>query len=298
MSITGTGTKADPYVVHDWEELNTAIADSTAYVTVADNVVINLLDIYPEGIPNNDRILTFECKGFDGNGITIKNAYCMTQMTTQRVIRIESTCEEFSNFNFVNFYLNLGAGTKIIETGYVSSYPTLSKLQIKGIAFSSATGNHTLFQNIKRIFDSVINIKITFSQNNGNIYNTCSFDSCWLRFDTNSRWAYSSVTNTFINSYLEGRFVAKANNTKIIDLGAAISSIINARCEAGEYTGCSVYAFTGSSLVVVNTNKLIGDISLSGSSATVYPTGVTDVQLKSEEYMETIFPVVSAGGDS
>lgn len=299
MAIDGTGTKQDPYVVHDWDELTTAIADSTAYVTVADNVVIDLLDIYPSGIPTNAPILNFECKEFDGNGITLKNAYTLTSRTGRAVIELANTCDAFSNVNFVNFYINNGSGALyIIQGRKASNYPIISHCTIKGIMLSSATTTQYLFGGISKFFDCVINMKIQFS-GNGYVYNQTSYDSCWLRFDTNSRWDYASTTNTFINSYLEGKFVAKANNTKVINLGVAVSSIVNAQCEAGNYTGCSIYAYTGSVLVLVNTDKLVGNISLSGSSASVYPIGVTDSQLKDDTYLPTIFPVVpyDEGGD-
>ena len=59
------------YTVHNWQELKEAIADNTAIVNVADNVDIDLLDIYPTGIPINETILDFACAVFNGNGIVI-----------------------------------------------------------------------------------------------------------------------------------------------------------------------------------------------------------------------------------
>lgn len=301
MAIDGTGTKQDPYVVHDWDELTTAIADDTAYVTVADNVDIDLLEIYPEGIPTTEATITFACKEFDGNGIILRNAYTLVAISgSYPVIDCAATCDALSNINFVNFYINLGNGKNLISSRKSSTpYITVSHSSFKGMLFSSTASSHTIFNKISRFFDCTFNLKATFASG-GYINNTTTnFDSCWMRWDTNTRWVSDHNQQTFINTYLEGKFNALANNQHIIDISKAVCSIFNVNLDAGTYTGCDIYGYSGSILCLVNSDKLGTGVSIAGYNAASTPIGVTDSQLKDSTYLPTIFPVIpyDEGGD-
>ena len=295
MSIQhGTGTVDDPYVVENWAELTEAIADSTAYVTCADNLVIDLLQIYPEGIPTTAPTLLFACKEFDGNGIVIKNAYSLTALSggDTAVIQLATTCEAFSNFNFINFYINLGGSShsllRRLGSTYISIVPNCS---FRGIVFIESN-QHTLFNYIRKFYNSVFNIKViaTGSLNIRSIYNTTIFDTCWLCIDSNTTWDCANGQQSFYNSYFEGNFKARQNSGKIINIGNSVASVINTNCDAGDFTGCTVYAYN-SSLIVINTSKLTGDITLTASSGTPF-IECTDSQIKDYNYLAEIFPIV------
>lgn len=294
MAYTGTGTQDDPYVVDDWDSLIEKIADTEAYVTVADNVDIDLTKVYPEGIPytNAPPLLNFACKEFDGNGITIRNAYNLSPRTgSNSVIECAATCDALSNINFVNFYINGGdVDPVLIRSRKSSSYPTVSHCTFKGVLFTSHSSNTYFWRYINRFFDCVWNVKVV-ANNGAYFYNTAIFDSCWLRFDTNTNWRdYSN--GRLVNTYLEGKFAARANNAKILEFGNPLVSIINAALDAGEYTGCSVYTLSDASTILINTDKFIGNIALTGYSGNVKFIGVTDSQLKDYDYLKDIFPVV------
>ena len=295
MAYTGTGTQDDPYVVDDWDSLIEKIADTEAYVTVADNVDIDLTKIYPEGIPysNAPPLLSFACKEFDGNGIIIRNAYSLSPRTgSYSIIECAATCGALSNINFVNFYINGGnIDPLLIRCRTTSITLTVSHCTFKGVLFTSHTSTTYFWQYIARFFDCVFNIKVVTTGTSSYFYNTAIFDSCWLRFDTNMNWRdYSN--GRLINTYLEGKFIARANNTKILEFGGSLVSIINATLDAGEYTGCSVYTNGSASTILINTDKFIGDIALTGYSGNVKFIGVTDTQLKDYDYLKDIFPVV------
>lgn len=295
MSYTGSGTQLDPYVVDDWESLIEKIADTDAYVTVADNVDIDLLEIYPEGIPytNAAPLLNFACKEFDGNGIIIRNAYSLSPRTgSNAIIELATTCDALSNINFVNFYINGGnVDPVLIRSRKSVNYPTISHSTFKGVLFTSSSSTTYFWRYINRFFDCVWNVKIVASDASPYFNNTAIFDSCWLCFDTNIRWR-DYGDGRFVNTYLEGNFVASADNTKILELGNPLVSVINATLDAGEYTGCSVYTAGNASMILINTDKFIGDIALTGYSGNVKFIGVTDSQLKNYDYLSTIFPVV------
>ncbi len=290
MAYTGTGTQNDPYVVDDWDSLIEKIAEVDAYVTVADNVDIDLTEIYPEGIPysNAQPLLNFVCKEFDGNGIIIRNAYSLSPRAgSNAVIECANTCDALSNINFVNFYINIGS-LSLIRSRKTSNYPTISHSTFKGVLFSSASSTYHLTDNILRFFDCVWNVKLTFT-GSGYIYNDdCTFDSCWLRFDTNREWHNSG--GKFVNTYVEGTFKAKGNNRVIVELGNSLCHVLNANIVAGDYTGCTMTAGSSAAMCLINSDKVDEGITLGGTTSAMIE--VTDSQLKDYDYLKDIFPVV------
>lgn len=301
MSIGGSGTAQDPYVIHNWDELLTAIDEADSYVTAADNVVINLLDIYPEGIPSSGHLLTFKCKQFDGNGIIIMQAYNLTpRSNNSELLYFDTTCDSVANINFVDMYVHLGTNALLKSARNTISFEMYHST-IKGILIVGTTGGYEPWTKVKRFFDCVFNLKYIFTSVSGCINNAGIFDSCWVRFDTNSRFEVSRDEGTFTNSYLEGHFQVKGNNLKVINLGNSINSVINAVCDADTWSGCTIYAKGGATQNLVNTSKFIGTVTPEGYSASNTPISVTDTQLKDETYLMNIFPVVpytppSAGG--
>ena len=99
MSITGTGTIDDPYVVTTWDELaeKAALGSSSAPVYVKLGNDINALDEYPDG----DITRITLAANVDGDGRTIRNIYS-TQVTTGGIFSI--TSGSLSNVKLKNIY--------------------------------------------------------------------------------------------------------------------------------------------------------------------------------------------------
>ena len=99
MSITGTGTIDDPYVVTTWDELaeKAALGSSSAPVYVKLGNDINVLDEYPDG--NIPRITL--AANVDGDGRTIRNIYS-THTGTSGIFYI--TSGSLSNLKLKNIY--------------------------------------------------------------------------------------------------------------------------------------------------------------------------------------------------
>lgn len=298
--FTGTGTKSDPYVVDDWDSLVEKVADTEAHVTVADNVDIDLAKIYPEGLTTSQPILKIACKEFDGNDIILRNAYSITALNNS-LIRIATTCEACSGIQLINFCVNMGAGqyNSILYCEDSTAFSVVSHCTFKGIMYTGHSG-HYLFYRIKRLYDCVINLKYinTWSNASKACNNSAILDSCWIRIDSNCKWHCSNGQQSFYNSYFEGKLKALADNDELLNIGVSLTSIINVTCDAGEYTGCKIYSWSGSSTIIVNTDKLIGDVTLQQSGTAVPYIEVTDSQLKDLSYMEDIFPVIPYNGGS
>lgn len=77
MAVTGTGTQADPYMVHTYDELcDTAKTSETytgTYIKIANN--IDITNEYPNG---DMPVLNIEGKIIDGNNKKISNWYTLT----------------------------------------------------------------------------------------------------------------------------------------------------------------------------------------------------------------------------
>ena len=96
MSITGTGTIDDPYVVTTWAELSEKASQSSKYVKLGNN--INALDEYPNGdIPR----ITLNAI-VDGDGKTISNIYSKNTISTDGIFSISSG--ELKNIKLKNIY--------------------------------------------------------------------------------------------------------------------------------------------------------------------------------------------------
>ena len=70
--MTGTGTQADPYIVHNWADFVTAAGTSGAYVRFADGTVIDLDVDHSEGFSSD---ITIRCTEIDGNGGEIRGLF-------------------------------------------------------------------------------------------------------------------------------------------------------------------------------------------------------------------------------
>jgi len=291
MAYTGTGTQDDPYVVDDWDSLIEKIAEVDTYVTVADNVDIDLTKIYPEGIPysNAQPLLNFACKEFDGNGIIIRNAYNLNVRTgSTSVVELAATCNTVSNFNFVNFYINTGTLPFIRGRGTTSVDKLIAHSTFKGVVFTTNYSNYEPISNIGRFFDCVWNTKCTFTGNGYVSHHYPIFDSCWVRFDTNRRWANNG--GSFVNTYIEGTFRANHDNSPVFAFGNSLCSILNANIVAGDYTGCTITAGSSATMCLINSDKVEEGITLDGTTSAMIE--VTDSQLKDYDYLKDIFPVV------
>lgn len=73
MSVTGSGTSADPYVVETYDELKTTVENNSGdlYIKFADNVKIDLTQVYPGAESPYIVIKTDRNLSIDGNGAVI-----------------------------------------------------------------------------------------------------------------------------------------------------------------------------------------------------------------------------------
>lgn len=102
--MTGTGTKEDPYIVSDWDEIKTAIGEAEVYVKCIPNLIIDWNDIDPTGKIYN---IPFICADFDGNGLIISGIFCELDNDSSSMFDISSG-PIIRNLSLINYQINSG----------------------------------------------------------------------------------------------------------------------------------------------------------------------------------------------
>lgn len=142
--MTGTGTFADPYIVNNWEELETAVAltaeSSDWNITCciqfnpnSSNKVIDMKKVYPNGCPQYSIGHTV----LEGNGWEIRNLYLTNSLF------VVNTNGSVSGFKFTNLTHNTtlpficaypGSGNSVSGTFYVEHNVFSGTVEASGTA--------------------------------------------------------------------------------------------------------------------------------------------------------------------
>lgn len=197
MSITGTGTIDDPYVVTTWDELGLKGSEGTqqtaVYVKLGND--IDILDEYPDG----DVPYITISSHVDGDGKSIKNLYS-TEVGQNAIIRV--SYGSLSNVKIKNIY----------------SYQTVLSTSNIGSDRRSAFTDCEFSGVCKELFYKASGYATAFTRCSFNINGTSSltsstypplFVSCFIRFKSTATQIFmfsntSSSTMQMMNaSYLE-----------------------------------------------------------------------------------------------
>lgn len=273
MSVSGTGTQADPYVVTTWAELVAKAAESDKYVKVANN--INVIAEYPDG----DAPTLVLNSNVDGDNKTINEWYCTG---SRYMISTNNTLHYIKNCIFTN-----------IKTTYhlVSiqvPYGQDSFVVVNNCKFAGVMGDGYIFSpNVNRdsrngtIQNVVINIKgndlkllyIGTGNDYPHFYNfnvKLTTDASLLVYSYYSgRYiyfndSYMEIDGHNINMYLSGESSKKVlfdnsvvdiktNETLYFDSGNSLVSIFNSTHAP------SAYGVTGKVIGVDDTHWLDAD---------------------------------------
>lgn len=274
MAISGSGTQADPWIVHNWEEFLSVKDESyTTYIKFADGGgIIDFNEIQPQGIT------TFlSCTPtLDGNGWVWRNMY----FTGSGKLGFSMSV---SNLNILNLYYT--GNSNILDINDNSN-----NLVISGVAQSS----------------SGINL---FGRGSTG-YGTISRCSCNLKV----RSPAFTIGNNSRLSYEQNHFHVNAKGTGRVDLiggsGAVRNNLFTGSLYTSNGSNCVIFpSYTGTqfnvvdmdvnytvgtSLSSINTINLYNSdkMSYSSSISSPYVIPCTTAQLKDAAYLESIgFPV-------
>ena len=276
MSISGTGTQADPYIVSTWEEIVGQCGIADVYVKCIPNLEINMNTLYRFGATS----ITLNCAEWDGNGVVIKNGYwhnapIFTMLVGSNVTKV------IKNVSFLNTYTD----TNLFQM--TSTYGMLLHLMNVTI-----TGFHTGSGVIFKIDKKQHNVPTllegcSFNLNNPNGAVASSpysdyhptFDNCFIKWN-GTNFGGDSSSPELKSCRIDGKIGTSPNLTYLYYTSS--NSIINASGAQISWTGNNA----GTSHVIYNSD-LISSGSQQGGV-----TGLTTEQLKDASTVAaTGFPI-------
>ena len=173
MSITGTGTQADPYVVTTYAELVEKASAFSTYIKVGND--INITDEYPDG-----DMPTLEVNSpIDGDGHVISNWY----RTVGALIIAITDNSHVDNLTIKNIYVTY-----------------------EGDIFSLSANNTWKFNNCK--FSGYVRGRLYSGSNPYNHFKNCSFNIK----SGNSGSSYYIMNSNCLNCYIHVHFTKNGGN--------------------------------------------------------------------------------------
>jgi len=277
MSISGTGTKEDPYIVSTWEEIVSQCGIADVYVKCIPNLEINMNTLYRFGATS----ITLNCAEWDGNGVVIKNGYWHNAPIFTMTFAANVT-KVIKNVSFLNTYTD----TNLFQMK--GDYMTL--LHLINITI---TGFHTGSDAMFRINKNQGNVSTllegcSFNLNNPNgavgssFYSDYhpTFDNCFIKWNGTNFDGNSHSCPELKSCRIDGKIGVSPNLTYLYY--ASSNSIINASGAQISWTGNNA----GTSHVIYNSD-LISSGSQQGGV-----TGLTTEQLKDASTVAaTGFPI-------
>ena len=235
MSITGTGTQADPFVVTTYAELVNTASTFGVYIKVGND--INITDEYPDG----DMPTLQVNSPIDGDGHVISNWY---RTVGAELIAI-TDANHVDNLTIKNIY--------VTYTGAIFSFPTndaawrFNNCKFSGYARGWLYNGSTAYNQFK---NCSFNIKI----GNNSTYNYTMNSNClncyihvhFTKNGGNGLWGNFAKVE---NSYIE--VTADDSVKNVVSLGQ-IGSVTNCVIDSYLTTSQSLESYSSSDLSIVN----------------------------------------------
>ena len=280
MSISGTGTQADPYIVDTWADFVTAVETADAYVKVDTSTVAtwDFAKMVESGLSTG---INWNAVEVDGNGLTIKGIFGTAARwfsgtsATAKVVKnlnlldmAKTTAKsdvfycraiEFRNCKFSgvieggNFFGQYAGGSATFTTGSIDGNDP------KGCAFA---------------FNFSGNSKLTSA--------VCTFNHCNMNFD-----GTSTNTSTQEMKMYESKISGKMPWASFQNSGGG-QNVIDAEIDT-----IGTWSNTSGGVTLINTDKLASGLSVPSGY-----TGVTSTQMLDADALEAVgFIVETEGGE-
>lgn len=270
MSISGTGTQADPYIVDTWTDFVTAVETANAYVKVDTSTVAtwDFAKMVEGGLSTG---INWNAVEVDGNGLTIKGLFgtaakwFSATSSTAKVIKNLNLLDmakttattgvfygramEFRNCKFSgvieggNFFEPYSGGVATFTTGSITGNDP------KGCAFA-----------------------FNFSGNSRLTSGSCVFNHCNMNFD-----GTSANTSTQEMKMYESKISGKMPWASFKNSGGG-QNVIDAEIDT-----IGTWSNTSGGVTLINTDKLASGLSVPSGF-----TGVTSTQMLDADALEAV----------
>lgn len=262
--MTGTGTENDPYICTKLSEIISVQGDTTVYIELPPNSLIDANDEYPEGFTS---AIYLNCH-LDGKGSKIRN------ISAENAQYGRAFVNRYADFKNINL-LNVRGAEKLFERASESSTLILYKCKFSG-RMESLT-------NLIYVYNGSIS-RCSFNFECLGAHSSCDFSS-WDNYDgfninynrielncahfsANQKLYIGAVSNCYITGNHPGAIDVKGN-TNVVD-----------------FTTPTMTSDSRAQNILVNSDKCTTISSESG----IYP--VTTAQMKDAAYLASLgFPI-------
>lgn len=272
MSISGTGTQADPFIVDTVKDLRAKMTVSNAYIKLACDLNCDDEMEYWSGV-------TSYCTEINLDGHTIKNIN-ITPTGNNYFIYSNKDSITIKNGTLQSIIAtNLKYLIQATSEGFGSSDIYLQNVKLSGIITMS--GSSRLFDSSHQYHTkSAFNLKVVSNGSAINMFDD-SFTDCNVRLDYNG---LGNIGGSFVNSKIAGTYHCGSTDTTRTEIfiGTVTSSVIACAISTG-----------GSKIKICDTANGVNIVDSSLITATLdsTPTNInllTTEQCKSATYLNSI----------
>jgi len=272
MSISGTGTQADPYIVDTWADFVTAVETADAYVKVDTSTVAtwDFAKMVEGGLTTG---INWNAVEVDGNGLTIKGMFGTAQQWFSKLS---------SSYTAVVKNLNLLDCVQTVATQRVL-YGRM--IEYRNCKFSGVVEGRSFCEDY-----SGGSVLFTTGSINGNDPKGCAFA---LKFSGEARFTYSlnvtvnhcnmnfdgtsTYTGTQTLKMYESKISGKVPWTNFTNAGGG-QNVIDA-----EIDSITTWKNTSGGVTLINTDKLASGLTVPSGF-----TGVTSTQMLDADALEAV----------
>ena len=272
MSISGTGTQADPYIVDTWADFVTAVETADAYVKVDTSTVAtwDFAKMVEGGLTTG---INWNAVEVDGNGLTIKGMFGTAQQWFSKLS---------SSYTAVVKNLNLLDCVQTVATQRVL-YGRM--IEYRNCTFSGVVEGRSFCEDY-----SGGSVLFTTGSINGNDPKGCAFA---LKFSGEARFTYSlnvtvnhcnmnfdgtsTYTGTQTLKMYESKISGKVPWTNFTNAGGG-QNVIDA-----EIDSITTWKNTSGGVTLINTDKLASGLTVPSGF-----TGVTSTQMLDADALEAV----------
>lgn len=279
MSISGTGTQADPYIVDTWADFVTAVETADAYVKVDTSTVAtwDFVKMVEGGLTTG---INWNAVEVDGNGLTIKGLF---GTAARWFSGTSATAKVIKNLNL----LDMAKTTATTSVFYGRA------IEFRNCKFSGVIENGDFFETYSGVATFTTGsidgndpkgcaFAFKFSGNSKLTSSACTFNHCNMNFD-----GESTYTLTHDMKMYESKISGKIPWASFKNSGGG-QNVIDAEIDT-----IGTWSNTSGGVTLINTDKLASGLSVPSGF-----TGVTSTQMADAVALEAVgFIVETEGGE-
>lgn len=269
MSISGTGTQADPYIVDTWADFVTAVETADVYVKVDTSTVVtwDFATMVEGGLSTG---INWNAAEVDGNGLTIKGLF---GTAARWFSGTSTTAKVMKNLNLLDMAKTTATTSVFYGRAIEFRNCKFSGVIEGGNFFETYSGAATFTTgSIDGNDPKGCAFAFNFSGNSKLTSSACTFNHCNMNFD-----GKSTYTSTHDMKMYESKISGKMPWASFKNSGGG-QNVIDAEIDT-----IGSWSNTSGGVTLINTDKLASGLSVPSGF-----TGVTSTQMADADALEAV----------